>query len=244
MAAYSPCIPVFLGLLLGLTTACSSGLEPDVGSGRQELHFTFDSGPQGWSGNFTDIAPEQVESVGFQFAQRPLPAETGVQGGALLMSGQNVSDDLFMFLSYRVTGLRPETAYALTFELELASNAPSGCVGVGGAPGESVYLKVGAAAQEPARVEGASGSLGLNVDKGNQSMGGANAQVVGDIANGSPDCSNPPYRLITRDNRASPFRMTSNSRGELWLLVGTDSGYESTTALYYDTIRVLLEPAQ
>jgi hypothetical protein len=27
------------------------------------------------------------------------------------------------------------------------------------------------------------------------------------------------------------------------LLVGTDSGFESTTALYYDTIRVILEAA-
>ncbi|HVG62769.1 MAG TPA: hypothetical protein VNA24_29655 [Hyalangium sp.] len=152
-----------------------------------------------------------------------------------------MSDDLFMFAAHPVTGLRPETSYTLTFELELASNAPSGCVGVGGAPGESVYLKAGAAVQQPDRAPSASGNLILNLDKGEQSAGGANAQMVGDIANGTTDCNAPVYRLITRDNRANPLRITSDSQGALWLLVGTDSGFESTTSLYYDTIRVILE---
>jgi len=240
LAASSPHVLALLSLLLGLSTACSADLEPDS-AGRLDLLFTFDSSTQNWSGNFTDLAPGQVNDVGFLFEQRELPAETGFLGGALFVSGRNVSDDLFMFAAHPVTGLRPETSYALTFELELASNAPSGCVGVGGAPGESVYLKVGAAVQQPDRVTSASGNLSLNLDKGDQSAGGANAQMVGDIANGTTDCTAPVYRRITRDNRANPLRVTSDSQGELWLLVGTDSGFENTTSLYYDTIRVILE---
>jgi hypothetical protein len=206
-----------------------------------DMLFNFDSGTEGWSGGFTDLAPGQVNDVGFVFEHRQLPAETGLQGGALFVSGRNVSDDLFMFLAYPVTGLLPETSYSLTFELELASNAPSGCVGIGGAPGESVFLKAGAAVQQPGRVTASSGNFRLNVDKGEQSTGGANALMVGDIANGAEDCDSPVYRQVRRDNRANPFRITSDSQGELWLLVGTDSGFESTTALYYDTLRVTLE---
>jgi hypothetical protein len=234
---------VLLSLLLGLSTACSAGLDPDDGTGRRDMIFTFDSSTQGWIGNFTDLAPSQVNDVGFLFEQRELPPESGLLGGSLFVSGRNVSDDLFMFLAHPVTELSPETSYTLTFELELVSNAPSGCVGVGGAPGESVYLKVGAAVQQPDRVTVSTSGVRLNVDKGEQSTGGANAQVVGDLANGSTDCTTPVYRRITRDNRSSPFRITSDSQGEFWLLVGTDSGYESTTALYYDTIRVILEPS-
>ena len=63
----------------------------------------------------------------------------------------------------------------------------------------------------------------------------------GDPYNAGEDLSQY-YRPITRDNRSRPLRVTSDAQGTLWLLVGTDSGYESTTALYYDTIRVVLEP--
>ncbi len=238
MVAPSPRCLALLSLLLGLSTGCAGDLAADP----VELLFTFDSDAQGWSGGFTDLAPGQVNDVGFVFEHRALPPETGLQGGALFISGRNVSDDLFMFLARPVTGLVPETSYALTFELELASNAPSGCVGIGGAPGESVFLKAGAAVQQPDRVTASSGHLRLNVDKGEQAVGGANAQMMGDIANGAADCDAPIYRRITRDNRANPFRITSDSQGELWLLVGTDSGFEGTTSLYYDTIRILLEP--
>jgi hypothetical protein len=36
--------------------------------------------------------------------------------------------------------------------------------------------------------------------------------------------------------------VNANSRGELWLLVGTDSGFEGLTALYYQRIDVTLAP--
>ncbi len=241
MAARSPRILALLSLLLGLSTACSGDLEPDNSAERVELLFTFDADTEGWTGGFTDLAPDQANDVGFLLGHRQLPAETGLQGGALFISGKNVSDDLFMFLAHPVRGLRPETSYSLTFELELASDAPSGCVGVGGAPGESVYLKVGAAVERPGRMTASPESIRFNLDKGEQSTGGADAQMVGDVTNGTSDCGTATYRLITRDNRASPFRVTTDSQGELWLLVGTDSGFEATTALYYDTIRVTLE---
>lgn len=244
MAALSLRSLVLASLLGGLSPACSGALdEPDDGTGRRDLLFTFDTGPQDWTGNFTDLAPSQVNDVGFISERREPPAESNRVGGALYVSGRNPSDDLFMFLTHPVTGLLPSTRYTITFELELISNAPTGCVGVGGAPGESVFVKVGAAPVQPDRTVDSGGHYVLNVDKGNQSNGGANAEVVGNVANGSTDCNTPPYRLITRDNRSTPLRVTSDAQGTLWLLVGTDSGYESTTALYYDTIRVVLEPA-
>lgn len=232
---------LLLSLLVGLSTACSDTLEPD-GAGRRNLLFTFDESTQGWSAGVTDLAPAQENDVGFTFERRELPNDAGDMGGALFLSGRNVSDDLFMFVTHSVSDLRPATPYSLTFELELMSNAPTGCAGIGGAPGESVYLKVGAAPVQPERVTDSSGHYRLNVDKGDQSAGGANAQVVGDIANGSTDCANPTYVRITRDNDGNPFRIDSSSDGQLWLLVGTDSGFEGTTALYIDTIRVVLEP--
>ena len=62
-----------------------------------------------------------------------------------------------------------------------AFNRP-GCFGVGGAPGESVWIKAGATAIEPLAIRDSS-YLRMNIDIGNQSGGGAHAVVLGDIAN-------------------------------------------------------------
>ncbi len=244
MALHRPRTLLLLNLLLVLSTACSKANEVPDTTGRRDLLFEFDDSTQDWTASFTDLSTGQVNDVGFVFERRDLPAETGVMGGALFLSGKNVSDDLFMFLTHPVSDLRPEAPYSLTFELELASNAPTGCAGVGGAPGESVFLKVGAASVQPERVTTPTGTYRLNVDKGEQSAGGANAQVVGDIANGSTDCATPTYRRITRDNHGNSFHASTDAQGQLWLLIGTDSGFEGTTALYLDTIRVILEPVQ
>ena len=47
--------------------------------------------------------------------------------------------------------------------------------------------------------------------------------------------------LKTVDSAGKPIRATADAAGRLWLLVGTDSGFEGTTRLYYKTIRVTLE---
>jgi hypothetical protein len=38
-----------------------------------------------------------------------------------------------------------------------------------------------------------------------------------------------------------PIHATADPDGRLWLMVGTDSGYEGLTRLYYTGIRVTLE---
>lgn len=228
-------------VVLGLLAACSSE-GPTEDDGRMDLAFSFEEGTQDWTGDFVDFGLEmKEEDLELVFDLRALPEEVGGSGRALVLEGLNLSDDLFMFLKHQVTGLRVNTTYAVTFDLDLASNAPSGCAGIGGAPGESVYLKVGVARTEPKRVV-VDDSFRLSVDKGNQSQDGANALVIGTIANGEPCTGEAPFRRITRDNQATPFLFPTGSDGTLWLFVGTDSGFEGKTTLFYDAIRVLLEP--
>jgi len=99
-------------------------------------------------------------------------------------------------------------------------------------------LKAGAAGTEPKKViEG--NQYALNVDKGNQSSPGENTVVLGDIA---VDYNTTDYTLITRNNTSmynSPFIAKSNSKGEMWLIVGTDSGFEGITTVYYTKVNVV-----
>jgi hypothetical protein len=70
---------------------------------------------------------------------------------------------------------------------------------------------------------------------------GIAASVTGDIANGLPYNPEPPFVSLTRTHRHTT-RVTASSSGEIWLLVGTDSGFEGLTQLFYQRIDVTLVP--
>jgi hypothetical protein len=149
-----------------------------------------------------------------------------------------------MFLKRRVSGLAPDTAYRVELRVVFATDAPKGCAGIGGSPGESVFVKGGASGIEPLRVmDGTAGHATwiMNVDKGNQANGGTDAQVLGDFAN-SGDCesSDFSYELKELSNLELPaLNVTTDASGDVWLLLGTDSGFEGTTTIYYTEIEAI-----
>ena len=67
-------------------------------------------------------------------------------------------------------------------------------------------------------------------------------QVLGHVAH--PDVHNREYRLKTLDNANRPLNVATDSEGRLWLIVGTDSGFEGLTRLYYARISYTLTPAE
>lgn len=77
----------------------------------------------------------------------------------------------------------------------------------------------------------------MNIDKGNQASDGENMINLGDFSNGLEENK---YVLKTLKNE-TPFSVTADENGELWLIVGTDSGFESTTRIYYNKISIVLE---
>jgi len=40
----------------------------------------------------------------------------------------------------------------------------------------------------------------------------------------------------TMQEKLDHYTVTSNERGEVWLIFGTDSGYESTSTIYYTNV--------
>jgi hypothetical protein len=206
--------------------------------------FDFSQAQDGWVADFVDLPAGDGDSAFFelQFAYTDLPVNLGTKK-SIMLSGNNHSDDLFMFIKKKISGLIPNTTYTLVFEVELASNAPKGSVAAGGSPGESVFLKAGASKMEPAKILQSEHYV-LNLDKGNRDTSGINAITLGDIAI-PPTASG--YTLISRSNAApssSPvFMAQTNSAGEIWLLVGTDSAFEGTTTVYYTRINIVFSTA-
>ena len=158
----------------------------------------------------------------------------------------NRSDDLAMLIKGPIDGLFPNSDYQVELDVEYATPVPTGCAGIGGSPGESVYVKLGAVDVEPRAVErdeGGTRTLRLNFDFGNQSQSGDRALVVGDMAN-SQECitADGEWELKTGSTRGIPFRARTDAAGRLWVVAGTDSAFEGLTEVYYTSLRVRLQP--
>ncbi len=202
------------------------------------LEYDFREGKHEWVCGFADYPATKADSLYYELKS----GHTDLPGGgkAILLSGVNHNDDLFMYLKKRITGLSPNRLYTITFDVELASKAPSAYNDVGGAPGDGVYLKVGATPAEPKAVI-KDGMYRLNIDKGNGGTAGADMVVIGNI--GVPG-NTGEYTIIRRTNLQSasdpPYQARSDANGNLWLIVGTDSDYQGATTVYYTRIVVVL----
>ncbi len=221
--------------ILTLVVGCNS--EP-VSPARRSFDFNFNSGLQGWTADFSDYPVGQDSALALRSGWKALPSP--LSGHGFNVSGNNGSDDLFMFIKRRITGLEPNTQYSISFVVSFATNAPHGCYGIGGAPGEAVIMKAGASSMEPVPVPSASQWYVMNIDKGNQQGDGKHAVVLGTIANSSNDCLNPPYELKKLEIGSGKLRVTSDNAGAIWIFFGTDSGYEGTTSLYYVQATVIV----
>ena len=231
-------LPFFL-LLNGCSTDSMAELEnSDAGF---DYVFKFSETENNyWSAGFSDYPAGQEEMFRLRHASRPLPEETGQVKSSLMLSGHNYSDDLFMYLYRKIENLRPNTTYSISFNVELASNAPRHSLGIGGSPGASVYLKAGAFSYAPERKREMMGDHAywqVNFDKGNQAQGGKDVAVLGHVGT---DQNNFTYTLIER-NSSEPLAATTNKEGELWILIGTESGFEGETTLYFTHVRLEME---
>jgi hypothetical protein len=93
---------------------------------------------------------------------------------------------------------------------------------------------------EPDRELDAAGWWRMNVDKGNQTAPGEDAVVIGDLANSRP-CEEG-FVWERKRLGGPPMTFTTDSTGRAWLFVGTDSGFESRSAVYYTQFKARFEP--
>ncbi|WP_439483634.1 hypothetical protein [Cyclobacterium plantarum] len=236
--------PLFerIGLFLVLISVTMACVEDDTRPAEdiKVISDSFDSDMKGWAGGFADLPVDGLDSYELRVELADLPEETRETGQAIKIQGQNRSDDLFMFLKKEISGLEPGGRYEVVFNIKLASSYPENSVGIGGSPGGSVFLKAGAVNHEPLPepVEEAQTTYHrMNIDKGNQAQDGQDMYGLGTIGIAGDDFV---YEIISRDNMDRPQEVLADEEGNLWLIVGTDSGFEGLTVLYYQEIEVTL----
>lgn len=225
-------VPLFAAALL---LGCQS---EDDSRTPKSFDFDFSKSAIGWSGGRSDFSTQTApENVTIDVANAPSP----FTGTTYLMTGINRSDDLFLFAKKQIGGLRANQRYQAQFTVQFLSNAPSGCFGVGGAPGEAVTLKAGMSAIEPLAIIDANGDYTMNIDKGDQTQGGTQAQALGNIANGR-ECDGTSVYVSKTLRSTTPLTVTTDANGSAWLLVGLDSGFEAGSTVYYQDIQLTLTP--
>ncbi|PTB97401.1 hypothetical protein C9994_03170 [Marivirga lumbricoides] len=224
--------------LLAIATCAFTACDDPSGVDTNNFTYDFESSTEGWTANYSDYPAEwDKDRFEFTFERTDLPEETNEDSKALMLSGRNISDDLFMFVKTKITGLEPNKNYSAIFEIELASQYPEASVGIGGSPGGSVFLKAGGSTIEPDTIM-EDGSIRMNIDKGEQALSGSQMKVLGTVGIEGNEFN---YQLITLSNTNDPLEIQSNALGSLWVIVGTDSGFEGTTTLYYNRIHVRLQ---
>lgn len=216
-----------------------SGCKIDLTDKEQTANFqyAFAQGALGWQAGFADYPQENSGNYELGSGIKTLPS--GFTGSGFMLSGHNRSDDLFMYLKRRITGLSPSSRYQASLKVSFLSHSGAGCVGIGGAPGEAVYLHFGYADIEPKQ-----SGYTLNVPKGNQSQDGAQSKVLGDIAVAGLPCDASKYQSKMLSSTATKnLTLTTDASGAVWIFVGTDSGFEGKTTLYYQNIELNFTPA-
>lgn len=237
---------VAASMLAAAFVACGDDSAGSPAPATRTLRFDFDEGEQGWEAVFADYPPANAEIYELEAGLRPLPETVASDKRGYMLRGSNRSDDLWMSLVRRLTvedGLSPDTRYRVHFAFSFASDAPAGCVGIGGAPGESVYVKVGASPKPAGVTADEEGFLHFDLDNGAQSQTGSESTAAGDVTNGT-DCEGDNLGVFRRVEREVEHAhiVTSNDAGELTVFIGTDSGYEGVTELFYESIVLTLTP--
>ncbi|MBH5316257.1 copper amine oxidase N-terminal domain-containing protein [Paenibacillus sp. GSMTC-2017] len=202
-----------------------------------ELHYSFEKSNEDWAADYADlptIGDKSIYELENKRSLIPTPGNTTNFG--YYIKGMNRSDDLFMFLNKKVTGLQPNTTYTANMSFNLYSNVSSGLIGIGGAPAEAVYVKAGVVNVKPG-LKIVEDYYRMNIDTGSQSQSGKDMKNIGNIGKLNADKEGYQAKLFTYETK-----VTTDKNGDVYLIIGTDSGFEGLTTVYYDDIKVKLSP--
>ena len=226
----------FLWVLVPLAlSACNS--DENIEPVEVTVSTSFSQGDNLWQAGFSDYPVDDSDIFQLVSGIKEVPGHTDKKG--FLLGGMNRSDDLFMYLKREVVGLAPNTRYQITLTVDFWSEVGNVCFGIGGSPGESVYVKAGASEQEPKQAD-----YYMNVDIGHQSQDGNDAKVIGNISIDGLSCDGGEFasKQVLLSSEAK-MEVVSSPTGNLWVLVGSDSGFEGLTHLYYENINFTLTPS-
>jgi hypothetical protein len=189
-----------------------------------------------WEPFYTGYPVHDEENMEFESGLRSLPEPLNSSENGYYITALNRSDNVKMLFRNQIDGLEPNTTYSVRFTARFATEEPSGCAGVGGAPGEAVKVIADASNFRPEPIvegEGEDGYYLLNIQYMGDSQEWYQNAIMGNIAN-SRECEDgDEFEIKEVSSGLSHSTVSTNENGEAWLMFGTRSGFEGQTELYY-----------
>jgi|LGOV01.1.fsa_nt_gb hypothetical protein len=187
-----------------------------------------------------DVPANYLEDNFYEYKYGITTSPVENMGKAIRIDGSNHSDDMFMGFYKKINGLEANKTYIYKLSFDIGTNVSGGMMGIGGSPGSSVYVKAGILSSAPISELNEQNYYELtNLDKANQSQSGTDLKVVSNMKKVSGDYSEAfEYKTVVNH-----FIATTNELGEAFILVGTDSGFEGLTTVYYDNIKLSVKEA-
>ncbi|CDG81073.1 hypothetical protein [Janthinobacterium agaricidamnosum] len=216
------------------------GAEKSLGSPppAATISVDFNTGIDGWISGVADYTdgskPTEVAS-----SWEDLPAP--LSGKGYYLTSHNNSDDLMTYVKRQVGGFVPGAKYGVSFAMRFASDAASGCAGVGGSRGDSIYMVVAASGTEPETVKQSDGNYRLNLDRGNQARSGRQGKVLGVQGSAGLSCDGGTWVSSVRTS-SEAIELQADKDGKFWIVLGTDSGFEAANALYLQGAEIAVKP--
>jgi hypothetical protein len=201
--------------------ACSIIAAAGASAHAQTFSYDFEGDFQGWLCDFADYNVGDSVLWHLSYKRDTMPQIRPSQYG-IIMKGDNFSDDLFFFLKKNITGLSPSVAYKISFSIDVVTNMPPDGIG-----GGDLMLKAGATIIEPKKIV-SSGMYRMNIDKSNQYQPGPDMDTLGHVNHLVQ--GDRSYHLRTFNNAKHLFQRTADANGDLWLVVGAESAFETANA--------------
>ncbi|MCC5905647.1 MAG: hypothetical protein JJU13_05550 [Balneolaceae bacterium] len=207
------------------------------------FEYNFHESEHNFEAFFTDYPVGDDENMELIADYRPLPQPLDTTEMAHFISAVNRSDDVKMLYRKQVDGLASRTSYSASFEVYFATETPSGCVDIGGPPGEAVRVIAGADELKPERfVDQEDDYYRLNLQHHDNPSEWYNNKIMGDIAN-SRECEEG-WEFEMKEVTSGPqhITFTSDDDGRAWIWFGTRSGFEGQTILFYTYFKAEFSP--
>lgn len=193
----------------------------------------------GWSAIFAEYPDGEQEFYELASGLKNLPEPLDQTKKAFMLSGNNHSDALQMWMVKQLSGLSSNAKYSVETEVELASKYPDGSVGIGGSPGNSVHLVSKFATDGYSLEKGKSAGENITLTlKKLESVPESTMEIeLGDV---SVTSDQYVYKLITRKKTSESNAILTDKNGKVYVIVGTWSGFEGISTLYYTRIKITL----
>lgn len=228
--------------ILACLISCGGGNEPTQNNKQSLLlTYSFAESANGFSIDTADHDVKHPSNETITSAIAPLPSPYEYRKG-IMFQWHNYSDDIKGFIKKKVTGLNQNSMFLVDFRVDVLTFMSENCAGIGGMPGASVRVKSSLLIREPQKITNSeSGPLMYRIDIDDGQSGGADVILLGHI--GLPIAcddnffENPIWEIKSLMNDQS-FAFTTDSKGEAWIYVSIDSGFEGRSTFYLTEVEL------